>query len=135
VKVRTRYLSYVIFSLDNKVGLQPRNGSDIWKGLYDFYLVESERRLTAASLMRRDKNLSNLATGELVLAGEMRHQLTHQVLHITFFRTTTSTKNVTNFHKGNPAIAFYSMKQAARLPKPVPVKLFLESVQMMGRRK
>jgi A/G-specific adenine glycosylase len=135
VKVRNRYLSYVIFSLDNKVGLQARNGSDIWRGLYDFYLVESERRLTAATLMRRDKNLSNLATSELVPAGEMRHQLTHQVLHITFFRTTTSTKNVTNFHKRNPPMAFYSMKQAARLPKPVPVKLFLESDQMMGRRK
>lgn len=135
VKVRNRYLSYVIFSLDDKVGLRARNGSDIWKGLYDFYLVESERRLTAAALMRRDKKLSTLATGEVVPAGEMRHQLTHQRLHISFFRTSISKKNLTNFHKGNPSMAFYSMKQAARLPKPVPVKLFLESDQMTGRRK
>jgi A/G-specific adenine glycosylase len=133
--VRRRFLNYVIFSLDDKVGMRARNGSDIWKGLYDFYLVESNRPLTAAALMRHDKNLRNLATGEMTPAGEMRHQLTHQLLHIAFFTATTSKKNLTKFDKGNPPVAFYSMKQAARLPKPVPVKLFLENAEMVGGRK
>jgi A/G-specific adenine glycosylase len=133
--VRHRYLSYVIFSLDGRIGLRARNSADIWRGLYDFYLVESDRPLTVAELKRRDRNLKDLIPGKVTSAGAMKHVLTHQKLHISFFHATTSKKNLTNFGEVNPGMAFYTLKQAARLPKPVPVKMWLDKMEMEGWRK
>jgi A/G-specific adenine glycosylase len=127
--VRKRHLNYVLFSSGGKVALQERSSRDIWKGLYDFHLVETEKPASPKQLASADKLLAMVGTDKFERCGEMRHQLTHQLLHITFYHAQVAKKNLTIFRRVNPALSFYSLKQAADLPKPVPIKLMLDQMK------
>jgi A/G-specific adenine glycosylase len=133
VRTRKRHLNYVLFSSEGKIALQERSNRDIWQGLYDFHLVETERPASPLQLAKADKLLAKVGREKIERCGEMKHQLTHQLLHITFYQAPVSKKNLTIFKKVNPALSFYSLKQAARLPKPVPIKLMLERMRNDGK--
>ncbi|MBX2814467.1 MAG: A/G-specific adenine glycosylase [Saprospiraceae bacterium] len=47
---RKRYFHYLIFNLDDQIFIRKRRGNDIWKGLYEFYLIEHEGLLTTEEL-------------------------------------------------------------------------------------
>jgi len=128
-KVRKRHLNYFVIESKGKVGLRRRAGDDIWKGLFDFYLVETASRVTPAAAVQKDKLLRAAGVRSLLEAGKMEHQLTHQRLYITFIAVPATKKLMRNFSKVAEPISFYSAKQAQRLPKPVPVKLFIERMQ------
>ena len=52
VKVRNRYFNYLVFIIDGKFTvLQQRKGQGIWRGLFEFPLVESEKELDATDLL------------------------------------------------------------------------------------
>lgn len=82
---RDRYLNYIVPICDGRTLIRRRNGRDIWRGLYEFPLIETP----AAT------DFEQLPLGEL-LAGEPfrlqrstampRHQLSHQTLHALFHR-------------------------------------------------
>jgi A/G-specific adenine glycosylase len=127
--IRNRYLNYFIMMADNKIGLNRRDGRDIWKGLYDFYLVETGEQVSPSAAMRKDKALSSSGIASPVELGRISHQLTHQKLHISFIGVTASTEKLTTFSTVSEMITFYSLKQADKLPKPVPVKEFLEAMK------
>ena len=127
--VRNRYLNYFVMMADNKVGLKRRKGRDIWKGLYDFYLVETGEQVSPSAAMRKDKALRSSGVASPVDLGRISHQLTHQKLHISFIGVTAPSENIADFSTVSEPITFYSLKQADRLPKPVPVKLFLETMK------
>lgn len=133
LEVRHRHLNYFVFVSDGRVALKRRSENDIWKGLYDFYLVETSTPVTPAAAVRIDKNLRQ---GRIAPTREIMrvvHQLSHQKLHISFIKVSTQKENLTNLSMVSEPMAFYSMKQADKLPKPVPVKAFLD--QMKNGRK
>jgi A/G-specific adenine glycosylase len=134
-RVRNRFLNYFMFFMDGKVGLRARREKDIWNGLYDFHLLETARPVTTRQLTGGDELLKSLKSGEITWCGDIKHQLTHQLLHISFYQAVVSKKILTKIRQGNPALAFYSAKQVDRLPKPVPVKAFLERMKKERRGK
>jgi A/G-specific adenine glycosylase len=69
--VRDRYLNYLVVRSRSSVLIKKREGSDIWKGLYDFPLVEGKSAI-----------LPSLAMFECTK--EFRHLLSHQRLHVQF---------------------------------------------------
>lgn len=130
---RKRFLNYIVFSTGGKVALQERSSRDIWQGLYDFHVVETPSPASTHQLVTRDKLLASINSKRITRCGEIRHQLTHQLLHITFHQVPVAKKNLTIFQKVNPALSFYSLKQATRLPKPVPIREMLDRlVEIMG---
>ncbi|MBR1565759.1 MAG: A/G-specific adenine glycosylase [Oscillospiraceae bacterium] len=80
--VRDRYLTYIyVRTRDGHTLLHRRGSGDIWQGLFEFPLIESEKPLTMAEVEQR---LS--AKGALTLiASDVRHQLTHQRLHADLY--------------------------------------------------
>jgi A/G-specific adenine glycosylase len=92
VKVRDRYFSYLVFIVnkDNERStfISKRSKNDIWKGLFEFPLIESDHSLNANDLFETD--VFRKLTGDhkftlLSVSPEIRHQLTHQRLHARFF--------------------------------------------------
>ncbi len=81
VKVRDRYFSVVyVHTPQGDVLLQQRNKCDIWKGLFQFPLIESPEPLPASEVEAR------MPRGELTLVEtNLRHVLTHQILHVDFY--------------------------------------------------
>lgn len=81
-KVRHRYFTYLLLrSASGDIMLERRLSGDIWQGLYQFPLVESEAPLSAAELEKRfpDSRLT-------LLVPEITHQLTHQLIHASLWQ-------------------------------------------------
>ncbi len=90
-KARERWFNYLVISLQ-KAGMpevlliEKRLGNDIWKGMYQFPLVESERELTSSELIQKVSPmldaLGKWEPGFMVRAKP--HQLTHQRIMASF---------------------------------------------------
>jgi A/G-specific adenine glycosylase len=86
-KVSERYFNYLVVADKHKsILLNKRSGSDIWKGLYDFLLVETDKPTEPEKLLML--NDSREITGKkfaVVHVSKMyRHVLTHRILHARF---------------------------------------------------
>lgn len=128
-KITTRYLNYFVVASRKKVALKQRTAADIWKGLYDFYLVETKKAVKPEVALRMDKALRHAGLGVPVSLASVSHQLTHQKLCISFIGLDGPKENLTKFSMVSGSMAFYSWNQAAKLPKPVPVKAFLQQMK------
>ena len=82
IKPKTRYFSYVYVCTDKgEVCICRRHQNDIWKGLYEFPLTESDQELPLDSLQQR------FPSGQWTLLRQgFVHQLTHQRLIVNFYR-------------------------------------------------
>jgi len=93
--IRDRYLTYIYTrTKDGQTLLHRRGSGDIWQGLFEFPLIESEKPLTIEEV---EKCLSNSISkgkespfkkeieGLSLVARDIRHQLTHQRLHADFY--------------------------------------------------
>lgn len=120
---KTRYFFYFILRNGKKIAMKKRTGRDIWNGLYEFHLVESnsERKLT--ELVKKDRLLALLKG--VKKAGSMRHVLTHQILEIRFFEA--SAENLTSNKEALGDLSFISMAKVHEMPKPIAIARFLEN--------
>ena len=88
--VRNRYFDYFIISNGGKIYLRKRSADDIWKSLYDFPLVESNKHLPLASLLQSAAGRKILnGIPKAAVAGEGRvylHKLSHQTLNVRFWK-------------------------------------------------
>ena len=88
VKVRTRYLNYLV--IRDKQGclyLRKRQGNDIWRNLYDFPCVESDRPLSIEEVVacpEFKEIISQKAFQISYVTPPFTHKLTHQTLMATF---------------------------------------------------
>ena len=82
IEQRTRYFSYVYLCTDKgEVQICRRSGNDIWRGLYQFPLVESEEEMSLSALLQK------FPQGQWTLLRQgFVHQLTHQRLVVNFYR-------------------------------------------------
>lgn len=122
---RTRYFDYVVWKKGNEVAMRPRTGRDIWTGLYEFHLLESDRRISVSKL-KKDPSLKRFGDVELELVESVKHVLTHQLLHIRFFQVKASKKSASVLENSELGLAFYLPNKADKLPKPIVITRFLE---------
>lgn len=89
-KVRSRYLNYLIFeSPEGLIYAQKRGAKGIWRGLYEFYLWESEEEVQSdEEVFREIQNHHPLIRirNWNRRPESYRHQLSHQLLHLSFFQ-------------------------------------------------
>lgn len=103
VKVKNRYLYYLVSNQNNKVFIQKRDDNDIWKGLYQFPLIESESVL---SLNNIEKQSYIAFKAKIVhVQKQIKHILTHQHLFLSFiiadFESSPSGFIITNWDSIN----------------------------------
>lgn len=122
---RTRFFYYFILRDGTRIAMKKRTGRDIWNGLYEFYLVESDSEKKLTQVVKNDALLSCLGTN-VKEVGSMKHVLTHQVLHIRFFETDVIKENLTKTGKLLGDLAFISAKKATEMPKPIAITRYLE---------
>lgn len=91
-KVRERWFNYLHVSADDRTLLRRRAGRDIWQGLYEFPMIETEGPADFTELVRREEfaRLLGDASWHLVRSVALpRHQLSHQTLHAVVHRIET----------------------------------------------
>ncbi|MCU0359346.1 MAG: A/G-specific adenine glycosylase [Bacteroidia bacterium] len=88
-KVVPRYFNYVVLiDTNNRVSLQKRTSNDIWKGLYEFPLIESSEPISlkkALALAEKKFGLSALRSKLIYQSGNYKHLLSHQTIHACFY--------------------------------------------------
>ena len=125
LKVRTRYLNYFVILAKNKVLMRQRNGKDIWKGLYDFYLIETSRSQKAETLIQKDKFLGR---SRVVRESKMiTHLLSHQKLKVKFIDIEKTFSKQAELALKKMGLKSFTQKQISRLPKPILIDRFLQS--------
>ena len=91
-RVRDRWFNYLHVSSGDRTLLRRREGRDIWQGLYEFPLVETEGPAELPELVRlpQFRELLGDAPWHLVRSIPLpKHQLSHQTLHAVVHRIET----------------------------------------------
>lgn len=104
IKIKHRYLHYYLLEHNGRFYFEQRGPKDIWQGLYQPYLIEQEASPTLSFDVKSTKEL----------ALNLKHQLSHQKLHASFYHVVLN---------GMPAelkgASWYSLEEIEELPKPI----------------
>jgi len=88
--IRDRYITYIYTRTEDGQTLIRRRGSgDIWQGLFEFPMIESDAPLQMTEVEQAVRDKFQVSSFKLqVIASDVRHQLTHQRLHADFHQLT-----------------------------------------------
>ena len=123
IKVRKRYFNFLVIKTDNnKTILTERIGKGIWQGLYQFPLIESEKKSNQKEIISSNEFIDlfpNETSISLFNEKEIVHKLSHQHLYTQFWIVETKTlKN-----------ADILWKDIQDFPVPILIANFLEAFQ------
>ena len=115
IKIKHRYLNYVVvISDDNKTRINKRDDSGIWKNLYEFPLIETDKETSANEIIKK-LDIDFLKLKEVK---KTKHKLSHQLLHIKFF----------TFKVGNTFDDYISIESLSKYPFPRPINKFISEL-------
>ncbi|MFV0537975.1 MAG: A/G-specific adenine glycosylase [Dysgonomonas sp.] len=88
VKNRSRYFNYFDIRVGGFMYLHKRTDKDIWQGLYELPLVESDRDLMMDELSEEAGFRNLFSTGEIQVRyiTKMKHVLSHQTIYAIFYQ-------------------------------------------------
>lgn len=87
VKVSTKYLNYLVLKIGNSVYLHKRSTPGIWRNLYDFPCIESEKPLTTEEVIDTEEFKQLIENKQFTIAKTSpvyTHKLTHRTLLAQF---------------------------------------------------
>jgi len=106
IKIKNRYLNYIVFNYKDSVYIKKRTDKDIWQNLYEFYLIETPTE-TSEEIMLKHKDLKKIASNFSIksISKQKKHVLSHQHLYATFYelkvKQPLSTKQLINVKRDN----------------------------------
>lgn len=121
-----RYLTYWIIGDENKIRIQKRTNTDIWKNLYELPLTETSEEPghkhlieCLSELVKIDRNRLNYK-----ILVKTKHLLSHQNLYLQFCKVET---NVYSVSEPDERIFYADAETVSKLGFPIPLARFLES--------
>ncbi|WP_185872299.1 A/G-specific adenine glycosylase [Blattabacterium cuenoti] len=127
--LKKRFFYYIFMYDHNKnICLNKRSHKDIWKGLYDFPLIESKKNLTIHEIKNKIwKTFKIVSSNPIMIIYKIKHKITHQILFIQFlnFRILLDFKK--NIFLKN--FFFIHYNEIEKFPFPSPIILFLQNVK------
>ena len=122
-KIKDRFFHHIIYLKDNQSIIQKRTGNDIWKGLYEFPLVETPD--SQFDLIAYLKKKEVRTSGEPQTAFQKDHLLSHQKIHFTF--------HIINTLEFPPLEQDQQILNVDELPKYAVSKVTAEMVEKLTR--
>ena len=121
--IKDRFFHYLIYLKDNQSIIQRRTHNDIWKGLYEFPLVETEDNQFDLIAYLKKRNVRT--SGEPQTAFQKDHLLSHQKIHFTF--------HIINTLELPPLEQAQQITDVDELPKFAVSKVTAEMVERLTR--
>ena len=84
-KTRDRYFNYLCIPVAGGLYLQQRTAKDIWQGLFELPLIESDRSLAQRYLISETDRLFGTGWKVLAKSDEVKHVLSHQLIRAVFW--------------------------------------------------
>jgi len=129
IKKRDRFLYYFFIENNGHTYIKKRGSNDIWQGLFEFPLIETNTELNLEKLSLTDewnKIIGNYPAVLDSISKKISHQLTHQQLFIQFFsfKTELTSTPMFTFDKDFQKIA---MDDLINYPVPKPIENFIQN--------
>ncbi len=124
LKNRVRHFSYIVFNYGKKYYLRKRDEKDIWRGLYEFFLVETGRAVASEEVLASATFRDTIGENhyEVVdVSDEFSQQLTHQTIRGRFIRIRIQAPLPQEY-----SLKLYGKKQIEGLPFPKFISSYLE---------
>ena len=105
--------------------MKRRTTNDIWKGLFDFYLIENNEARDPLDL--GDDLIKKIVIDrkqEVNIFEYKKHILSHQDIHATFILVDVHETDIKEMEIANE-IKFYNLTKVNALPKPILIDTFL----------
>ncbi|HSI90907.1 MAG TPA: NUDIX domain-containing protein, partial [Adhaeribacter sp.] len=125
---RVRHFHYFVFRFANQLYLKKRVAGDIWQGLYDFHLLESDQKTLSLAemieelgMLQQDVPMPNIS----MPSPAYKHVLSHQKIFATFYPILLESRlseNVIN----NTGLQLFTLPETEQLPKPVLINNYLK---------
>jgi A/G-specific adenine glycosylase len=112
-KVKDRYFYYLLMKSGDQLYIKKREGKDIWQGLYEFPLIETEKSLKPEKLYKMNEWKSLVAESGFEVNHFSKpyiHKLSHQVLHTHFVHLNKTKKKKTATDKSWKSVSADSLK-------------------------
>ena len=129
VKKTIRHFNYLVMKNQTGIYMKKRIKNDIWKGLFDFYLLESPNEISKLHDIPGIQKLNGVndpSTWKLVHVKEYKHLLTHQVIQAKFFLVRCKDPKQKVWGDIQDDGDFYPLEQIDNLPKPVLINKYLK---------
>lgn len=119
-KIRNRYFNYLVIENNGAIALKKRDKGDIWQGLYDLPLLESETPLDEKNLIAHKSFPFDLSNPYLITkqSDSYKHILSHQRIYATFWHIKSDVLE---------KFKFYEKLEVEDLPNPVLVNNYLKA--------
>ena len=130
---RPRFFHYIVLELEGSFYLRKRLEGDIWQGLYDFYLYESDsKELQPDSLIKElsEAGIQLSSVPALLPAKDYKHILSHQKITARFYRFKLKNRLKEEVLQES-RLALYSPEKIDDLPKPVLISNYLKDAKIL----
>ena len=126
LKKRPRFFDYLVIEQSGKVLMHKRKGNDIWKGLFEFFLLETSHKTSFDQLILPYQLIKNPQKWHIEDETKWhRHILTHQIIMCRFIRIILNSRETTNISDWH-GYDLYSHSEIEALPKPILLAKYLE---------
>lgn len=118
IKIKNRYLNYLlILDNNNRSIAHKRTQKGIWHNLYEFPVIETNNKSTIIDTIAKiKKKYTTIISTEIIEHESIIHKLSHQHLHINFWKIKTNTV----FEDG------ISYNELLALPVPIVIHNFIK---------
>lgn len=123
IKRSTRYFHFFYIQKEGKLALQKRSAKDIWKGLYQLPLIETETA-RSPSADQLSEQLQIRATPPLPVIYQARQQLTHRSIAGKFYRL-----EINNSPSLPDHWSFVEPKNLSKFAFPGIIRQFLDAME------
>ncbi|PTX22841.1 A/G-specific DNA-adenine glycosylase [Pontibacter mucosus] len=130
---RPRFFHYIVFELNGTFYLRNRLEGDIWQGLYDFYLYESESKDLPVEQLLHELQEAGIPVQEALLqppAKDYKHILSHQKITARFYRIKLKDPLKDEVLQ-ETRLAAYNVGEIDALPKPVLISNYLQDAKIL----
>lgn len=124
VKVKKVYFDYIVFEHEDQVLMQMRSDKNIWKGLYQFHLISSERAAESQDVLARIEESAKMIV--LDISEPIKHVLTHRQIFARFFRLQVNDLNTFVQLQQKLNLKAYDLNEVDELPKPILLEKYLK---------
>lgn len=118
---KKRWFHFFVISQNGYTIIQKRTDNDIWKGLFQFPLIETTSSCPTHSIRSKFMELFPEAT-DIKKIHQAKHLLTHQELHITFYKVSWPENHSLSFSKYPQQLKMVKNDEISVLPLPQIIK-------------
>ena len=125
IKLKNRYFYYLFLSCSNQFAIEKREDKDIWKNMYQYPLIESDRELSIENLINAKQWIDIFGDDNLVIqsiSDNIVHKLTHQNINCKFIHVEIDE----DYLNKNKRFIFIDKKESEQYPFP---KLIYEHIE------